>query len=47
MVSVLVVVPTYNESESIRSLLARLDAARKLISQKFDVDILLVDDDSP
>jgi len=47
LVSVLVVVPTYNESESIRSLLARLDAARKLISQKFDVDILLVDDDSP
>jgi len=47
LVSVLVVVPTYNESESIRSLLTRLDAARKLISQRFDVDILLVDDDSP
>jgi dolichol-phosphate mannosyltransferase len=47
LVSVLVVVPTYNESESIRSLLTRLDAARKLVSQKFDIDILLVDDDSP
>lgn len=47
MISVLVVVPTYNESESIRSLLNRLDAARKLITSKFDIDILLVDDDSP
>ena len=47
MIPVLVVVPTYNESESIRSLLTRLDMARKSISQKFDIDILLVDDDSP
>lgn len=47
MISVLVVVPTYNESESIRSLLTRLDAARKLISSSFSIDILLVDDDSP
>lgn len=47
MISVLVVVPTYNESESIRSLLTRLDAARKLISISFSIDILLVDDDSP
>jgi len=47
LVSVLVIVPTYNESESIRSLLTRLDAARNLVSQKFKIDILLVDDDSP
>ena len=47
MISVLVVVPTYNESESIRSLLTRLDAARTLISNSFNIDILLVDDDSP
>jgi dolichol-phosphate mannosyltransferase len=45
--SVLVVVPTYNESESIKSLLTRLDAARHVISKDFDIDILLVDDDSP
>jgi dolichol-phosphate mannosyltransferase len=45
--SVLVVVPTYNESESIKSLLTRLDAARQVISKDFDIDILLVDDDSP
>ena len=47
MISVLVVVPTYNESESIRSLLTRLVAARNLISNSFNIDILLVDDDSP
>jgi dolichol-phosphate mannosyltransferase len=47
LISVLVVVPTYNESESIRSLLSRLDAARNLISNSFNIDILLVDDDSP
>ncbi|MGI9195815.1 MAG: polyprenol monophosphomannose synthase [Candidatus Nanopelagicus sp.] len=47
MISVLVVVPTYNESESIRSLLTRLDVARNLISEYFKIDILLVDDDSP
>jgi dolichol-phosphate mannosyltransferase len=42
-----VVVPTYNESESIKSFLTRLDAARNKISSEFDIDILLVDDDSP
>jgi dolichol-phosphate mannosyltransferase len=42
-----VVIPTYNESESIRSLLNRLDAARKLLASKFDIEILIVDDDSP
>ena len=47
MISVLVVVPTYNESESIKSLLTRLDAVRNLISNSFNIDILLVDDDSP
>jgi dolichol-phosphate mannosyltransferase len=47
LISVLVVVPTYNESESIRSLLTRLDVARNLISESFKIDILLVDDDSP
>lgn len=47
MISVLVVIPTYNESESIRSLLSRLDAARKLLASKFDIEILIVDDDSP
>ncbi len=47
MILVLVVIPTYNESESIQSLLSRLDAARKVVSEMFSIDILLVDDSSP
>jgi dolichol-phosphate mannosyltransferase len=47
LISVLVVIPTYNESESIRTLLTRLDAARNLISNNFQIDILIVDDNSP
>lgn len=47
MTSVLVVIPTYNESESIESLLKRLDRARQLVSKQFKVDVLVVDDNSP
>ena len=47
MTSVLVVIPTYNESESIESLLKRLNSARMQISNKFEIDILIVDDNSP
>ena len=47
MTSVLVVIPTYNESESIESLLKRLNSARMQISDKYEIDILIVDDNSP
>ena len=47
MTSVLVVIPTYNESESIESLLKRLNSARMQISNKYEVEILIVDDNSP
>ena len=47
MTSVLVVIPTYNESESIESLLTRLNSARMQISDKYEIDILMVDDNSP
>ena len=47
MISVLVVIPTYNESESIESLLKRLNSARLQISDKYEIDILIVDDNSP
>ena len=47
MRDVLVIIPTYNESESIRGLLERLNSARKLISDRFKIDILIVDDSSP
>ena len=47
MTSVLVIIPTYNESESIESLLKRLNSARMQISDKYEIDILIVDDNSP
>ena len=47
MTSVLVVIPTYNESESIESLLKRLNSARMQMSDKYEIDILIVDDNSP
>ena len=47
MRDVLVIIPTYNESESIRGLLERLNSAKKLISDRFKIDILIVDDSSP
>ncbi|MEI6648782.1 MAG: polyprenol monophosphomannose synthase [Actinomycetes bacterium] len=42
----LIVIPTYNESESITSLLHRLDAVRN-VDKSEDIHILLVDDNSP
>ena len=47
MRNVLVIIPTYNESESIRGLLERLSNARKLIANQYRIDILVVDDTSP
>ena len=47
MVNVLVIIPTYNESENIRELLSRLDEVRKLLSSSYKIDILIVDDNSP
>jgi len=47
MRSVLIVIPTYNESESIIGLLERLGSARKLIFDQYKIDILIVDDSSP
>ena len=44
---VLVVIPTFNESESITALLARLDKARDSLSDKYHIEILIVDDSSP
>jgi len=47
MIKVLIVIPTYNESESIKGLLGRLGSARNLISDQYKIDILIVDDSSP
>ena len=43
---VLVVIPTFNESESITALLARLDRARDSLSDKSHIEILIGDDSS-
>jgi dolichol-phosphate mannosyltransferase len=47
MVNVLAIIPTYNESENIEDLLLRLDQVRNKLSHIFEIDILIVDDNSP
>lgn len=47
MIPVLVIIPTYNESESISSLLNKLSSVRSTLSEKYLLDILFVDDASP
>ena len=47
MKSVLILIPTYNESENIENLLGRLDAARIHLSKDYAVDFLVIDDSSP
>ena len=47
MVNVLVIIPTYNESENITALLSRLDRVRNELSSRYKIDILIVDDNSP
>jgi len=47
MKSVLILIPTYNESENIEILLSRLDAARISLSKEYLVDLLIIDDSSP
>ena len=47
MIKVLVLIPTYNEAESIANLLNRLQQVRLDNANKFDIDILVIDDGSP
>jgi dolichol-phosphate mannosyltransferase len=47
MIYVLVIIPTYNESESIQSLLDRLNNVRQKLADIYKIDILIVDDNSP
>jgi dolichol-phosphate mannosyltransferase len=47
MKSVLILIPTYNESENIENLLSRLVAARIDLSKDYAVDFLVIDDSSP
>ena len=47
MKSVLILIPTYNESENIKNLLSRLVAASIDLSKDYAVDFLVIDDSSP
>jgi len=47
VVSVLAIIPTYNESDNIIELLSRLDEVRKVLSSSYKIDVLIVDDNSP
>lgn len=47
MKRILVLIPTYNEEESIGNLLNRLRIVREKLANLFDIDILIIDDGSP
>jgi dolichol-phosphate mannosyltransferase len=47
VIKVLVLIPTYNEAESIANLLNRLQNVRLAQANRFDIDILIIDDGSP
>lgn len=47
MKSILVLIPTYNESESIRLLLQRIEKIRRENKDTLKIDILVIDDNSP
>jgi len=46
MSKILVLVPTYNESESIKNLLTRLDQACSTLTDH-EINVLIIDDKSP
>ncbi len=47
MKRILVLIPTYNEEESISNLLNRLQTVREKLANIFYIDILIIDDGSP
>ena len=47
MKSVLIIVPTYNEAESVKEFFARLDVVREKLRSDYSITILHVDDNSP
>ncbi len=47
MKRILVLIPTYNEEESISNLLNRLQTVREKLANLFYIDILIIDDGSP
>jgi dolichol-phosphate mannosyltransferase len=47
MFKVLIVIPTFNESESIAQLIQRIIKMRDVVSNQYHLDVLVVDDNSP
>ena len=47
MFKVLIVIPTFNESESIAELIQRIIKMRDVVSNQYHLDLLVVDDNSP
>ncbi len=47
MFKVLIVIPTFNESESIAQLIQRIIKMRDVVSNRYHLDVLVVDDNSP
>jgi dolichol-phosphate mannosyltransferase len=47
MIKVLILIPTYNESESIVELINRIFGVKRLLQEQFNIDILLIDGNSP
>jgi len=47
LIKIIVLIPTYNEEESIGNLLNRLNAVRLEEANNYDIDILVIDDGSP
>jgi len=47
MFKVLIVIPTFNESESIAQLIQRIIKMRDIVSNQYHLDVLVVDDNSP
>lgn len=47
MIKVLILIPTFNEAESIANLLNRLQQVRLDNANTYDIDVLIIDDGSP
>ena len=47
LIKILILIPTYNEEESIGNLLSRLQDVREKSANTYDIDILIIDDGSP
>ena len=45
--AVLILIPTYNEVENIAAILNRVLVQQKLLANRWAIDVLVIDDNSP